>query len=145
MLNYLIDGIPMVYSGNELACTAKLNMFANRFYMGVYEVTDRENKNSIESIRRQEVIKALNKMKSESDLLRYGKTLWLDSVDSDDMISFKRVLGQNEIVFFGNCRSIDIDIDVKNVIINKKCVLSNNINIVDGKLHLVSYGYAVFQ
>ena len=28
VINYLIDGIPMVYAGNELACEAHLNMFA---------------------------------------------------------------------------------------------------------------------
>lgn len=41
VINYLLDGIPMVYCGNELADSANHSMFANRFHMGKYEVTDR--------------------------------------------------------------------------------------------------------
>ena len=40
-MNYTIAGVPMVYSGNELADTARLSMFANRFHRGTYETTDR--------------------------------------------------------------------------------------------------------
>ena len=40
--NYILDGVPMVYCGNELADTAKLSMFANRFHMGKFETTDRK-------------------------------------------------------------------------------------------------------
>ena len=39
--NYTIDGVPMVYCGNELADTARLSMFANRFHPGKFEFTDR--------------------------------------------------------------------------------------------------------
>ena len=59
VLNYLIDGIPMIYAGNEIACEARHNMFANRFYRGNYEVTDRSAKSTPQAIRRQEIKKLL--------------------------------------------------------------------------------------
>ncbi len=145
VINYLIDGIPMVYCGNELACEAKVNMFANRFYPGDYEVTDRQNKNSEASVRRQNIMKILNKMKSESDLLCYGETAWIDTCSLESVVSFKRTLGENEIMFFGNAKENDAVIDVKDLIKDKKCILYNGEHkIENGMLHLSAREYAVF-
>ncbi len=146
VVNYLIDGIPMVYTGNELACEAKLNMFANRFYMGNFEVTDRNDKNSEASLRRQKIIKTLNKMKSESSLLELGKTVWLETSGKDSVIAFKRVLNDEEIIFIGNTKNTGIAVDVKDVAVNKKCTLCNGEHITEGTvLHLGPYEYVVFE
>lgn len=146
VLNYLIDGIPMVYSGNEIACSANLSMFANRFYMGSYEVTDRENKNSEAGIRRQEIIKKLNALKSESDLLRFGKTVWLDTACPDSMIVFKRVLNQKEMLFVGNTKNEAVTLEIHESLNNKKCILCNGEHkIKDNIMHLNPYEYAVFE
>ncbi len=54
-------------------------MFANRFHMGKYEVTDRRGLEKLDySIRRQEIMKKLNALKLESDILCYGSTVWVD-------------------------------------------------------------------
>ena len=145
VVNYIIDGIPMVYNGNELACTAKHSMFANRFYMGNYEVTNRSNKNSKESVRRQEIIKTLNKMKSESDLLKYGKTVWIDTSSPDNVIAFKRVLNENEILCFGNTGNSNVAIHIKYMANNKKCILYNGEHKIENDtLYLTPYEYVVF-
>lgn len=104
VLNYLIDGIPMVYSGNELADTARHSMFANRFFMGDYQVTDRKALIGDESVRRQQIIKALNGLKHESDLLRFGNTIWVDNTDPKNVISFLRVYGDQRLLFVGNVK-----------------------------------------
>lgn len=146
VLNYLIDGIPMVYSGNELACEANLNMFANRFYMGCFEVTDRNNKNSEASVRRQKILKQLNKMKAESRLLENGETVWIDTSAPDNIVAFKRVLNNDELVFFGNTKSSNIVIDIKEIANNKKCILYNGEHkIEDTMLYLSPYEYVVFE
>lgn len=146
VLNYLVDGIPMVYAGNELACNAKLSMFANRFYMGNYEVTDRENKNIEASVRRQKIMKTLNKMKSESDLLCYGETVWLNTSASDSVIAFKRVLDEHEIIFWGNTKNCTVSVDITDMLNNKKCILYNGEHkIEDNILNLSPYEYAVFE
>lgn len=145
VLNYLIDGIPMVYSGNELACTAYLNMFANRFYPGKYEVTDRDNKSSDVVLRRLDIFKKLNKMKSESNLLLNGKTEWIDTAAPECVLAFKRVLGESEIVFVGNAKNCEAVIDA-DIAAGRKCILSNGDHTVNGgKLTLKPYEYVVFE
>jgi len=145
VLNYLIDGIPMVYCGNELGCTANLNMFANRFYPGKYEVTDRANKDSKVSRRRQDILRTLNKMKSESDLLCYGETVWIENVAPDCVLSFKRVLNGEEIIFVGNTKNTTAEIDAA-ITDNKKCILTNGKNTINGeKFVLEPYEYVVLK
>ena len=145
VINYLIDGIPMVYSGNELACEADLNMFANRFYPGKYEVTDRNNKYSEVSLRRQNIMNTLNKMKAESDLLCYGETAWIDTSCPEKIVSFKRSLGDEEMIFIGNVKESEADIEIGDIIGDKKCILANGEHKTEnGVLHLSAREYAVF-
>lgn len=142
VLNYLIDGIPMVYTGNELACTARLSMFANRFHMGDFEVTDRMCKSEPESVRRQEIIKKLNKLKNESDVLRFGETLWINSYDEECIISFKRRLGNNEIIFIGNAKNKSCKISLDHIPAD---ILFGNGALSEKTLVLDSYQYIVFE
>lgn len=142
VINYLIDGIPMVYTGNELACTAHLNMFANRFHMGKFEVTDRARKSTPESMRRQDIIKKLNKLKKESDVLRFGETVWIDSYDGECIISFKRRLENDEIVFIGNAKDKSCEILLDFVPEN---ILLGNFTVSGSTLTLKPYQYIVFK
>ena len=145
VINYLIDGIPMVYAGNELACEAELSMFANRFFPGRYEVTKRNDKYSDASKRRQEVIRILNKLKAEQDILYLGKTVWTETSMPNEVICFKRVLDGEEIMFIGNAKSFAVDIDIT-IPEERKCVLTNRKNLQSsGKLCLGPYEYAVFM
>ena len=145
VMNYLIDGIPMIYCGNEICCTAYHNMFANRFYPGKYEVTDRDDKYSENSLRRQTVLKTLNAMKNESDLLCYGDTEWLDTDAPEYVLAFKRVLDGKEIVFVGNTKNVDVEISTE-LVNGKKCILSNAESKFDGdKLVLKPYEYVVVE
>ena len=144
VINYLIDGIPMVYAGNELACEAHLNMFANRFFPGKYSVTDRNDKYSEKSKRRQQIIMFLNKIKAEKDVLYLGKTVWIENSMPDIVLSFKRALADEEILFVGNTKNTVVDVDIA-IPEDKKCMLTNGQNLQSGeKLHLEPYEYAVF-
>lgn len=104
VLNYIIDGIPMVYCGNELACDAKLSMFANRFYPGIYETTDRSRaqKSKPAAVRRQKIFKMLNKLKAENSILKYGDTIWLENSNPDSILSLMRIRKGEAMVFIGN-------------------------------------------
>ena len=145
VMNYLIDGIPMIYCGNEICCTAYHNMFANRFYPGKYETTNRDDKYSENSLRRQEVMKTLNKMKNESDLLCYGETAWIATAAPECVLAFKRVLDEKEITFVGNAKNCEAVID-SSIIDGKKCILSNGEHkVCDGKLTLKPYEYIVVE
>ena len=101
VVNYLIDGIPMVYCGNELADTARVNMFANRFHMGVYEATDRRAVSDA-SLRRQALFRQLNALKRESETLRRGATRWIANGAGASLLSFAREYGDQRIILIAN-------------------------------------------
>ncbi len=138
-LNYIIDGIPMTYCGNELCDTKYLNMFANRFYMGKYEVTNRSSKDK----RRENVFKTINYLKHESNTLLNGKTVWLDNEDSQKIISFMRETDNEKIVFIGNIKNENSEITVN--FIPEEILLENELNVIGNKFTLLPYGYIVFR
>lgn len=147
-LNYIIDGIPMVYCGNELGDTAHLSMFANRFHMGEFEATDRSIASKPYSIRRQYVFKALNGIKSQSDTLANGVTIWLSTDKPDDIVAFVRKSENEDICFIGSfsgevitCKANDIALENGKIIL--EC--ANKINFENGELTLPPFGYAVFK
>ena len=97
------------------------------------------------SLRRQEVMKTLNKMKNESDLLCYGETAWIATDAPECVLAFKRVLDEKEITFVGNAKNCEAVID-SSIIDGKKCVLSNGEHkVCDGKLTLKPYEYIVVE
>jgi hypothetical protein len=135
----------MVYAGNEIACSAKLNMFSNRFYRGDFEYTDRSKIDSEASLRRQFVIKELNKLKNNSDTLCKGETVWINTEYSDSVVAFKRVFGEQKIIFVGNTKNASVDIEISEITNNAKCLLSNNCTVNGSSLSFGACGYAVFQ
>ncbi|MBR5868749.1 MAG: hypothetical protein IKZ21_04830 [Clostridia bacterium] len=144
VINYLIDGIPMVYCGNELADEANLSMFANRFHMGKFEVTDRRIAKEAYSVRRQEIMKTLNRMKQESDILRYGKTVWLPNSADDKVLSFARDYKGNKITLIGNVTteplSVTVDTDL-----GDRILMSRGGSLLDGAFFLEGHGYLVLE
>ena len=106
VLNYLIDGVPIVYCGNELADTADISMFHSRFYPGKYTATDRDGiKNTPESLKRQALMKKLNALRAECDAISKGSTVWNEADDSNGVISFTRSFGNESIIFVANLSS----------------------------------------
>ena len=146
VLNYLIDGIPMVYSGNEIACEARHNMFANRFFKGEYEVTDRKKKSTDAALRRQHIIKTLNGLKSTSEILDLGETVWLDTSAPDSVIAFKRAFNGKEITFIGNTKPTPCEISISDITSCKKALLFNGEHkIQHSSLSLAPREYVVFE
>ena len=134
----------MVYCGNELADSANINMFANRFHMGHYQVTDRSIAKEGYSIRRQEIIKKLNKLKQESDVLRYGKTVWLNNSADDKVLSFERDYNGSKIILIGNVTkeplTVTVDTDLRaEVLMSRGSAVQNN------ELTLEPHGYLVLE
>ena len=147
-LNYIVDGIPMVYCGNELGDTAKLSMFANRFHMGQFEVTDRTIADKPYSIRRQNVIKKLNLLKRERDVLFSGETVWLDNSVPQNMVSFTREFDGEKIIFVGNLSDKEIEGKINDIPQNiGKTLLESEDSVKLGKNGYIipPYGYTVAE
>lgn len=146
VINYLLDGIPMVYCGNELADSANHNMFANRFHMGKYETSDRRNLEKLDySIRRQEIMKRLNALKLESDILCYGSTVWVDNSAPEKVLSFSREYGGKKITFIGNisCEKAAFRFNTEP---GGRALFTNGAEkISDGTIELEPRGYIVLE
>lgn len=140
-VNYTLDGVPMVYCGNELADTARLSMFANRFHPGKFEFTDRQA-NSPEVERRKEIVTTLNALRRECDTLSDGTTEWLIT-ESEKVLAFKRISEDGEILFIGNfsSKAEDLKLDLESKVI----LLSNNCKINENAVSLAGYGYAIIK
>lgn len=145
VMNYVIDGVPMIYAGNELADTAKVNMFANRFYMGEYEVTDRSKKDTLESIRRQEIYKQLNGLRKNCDVITKGTMSWIENSKPESVISFVREYEGKKIVFIGNLSEVDVNVTL-DVELNGGVSILENKCVVSGKdVELAAHGYIVIK
>ena len=142
-VTYLIDGAPMVYCGNELADQKRLSMFANRFFMGDFEVTDRDDKASEASLRRQGVIKKLNTLRRESETLARGTTEWLEAEHSDKVVCFKRALNGEEITVIANLSRETVTVTAPNV--GGTVILENKSTREGDRFILNPFGYAVLS
>ena len=113
-LNFCIDGIPMVYCGNELCDTTTLSMFANRFHPGRFGPTPREElKNTPQSLRRQEILRTLHQLRGESTVLRNGKTVWLEHDQPDSVAAFMRSDETRKLWFIGNLSGEELVVRIK--------------------------------
>lgn len=139
-VNYTLDGVPMVYCGNELADTARLSMFANRFYPGSFGFTDRKRTGAAVD-RRKEAVKTLNLMKSRLKALSDGKTVWLDC-SGGAVLAFRRIYGEEKLTFIGNFSDEPVEL---NSIPGGDILLSNNSDFKDGSLRLSSFGYIIIK
>lgn len=138
-MNYTIDGVPMVYCGNELADQAKLSMFANRFYPGAFACTDRKAIGEQVS-RRKEIIKKLNALKAEQPVLSDGETEWTP-VENTSVLAFKRVGKNAQIIFAGNFSEDfeQIQLDSGEVLLSKNATIEN------GTASFSAYGYVIMR
>ena len=142
-VTYLIDGAPMVYCGNELADEKRLSMFANRFFMGDFEVTDRADIMSEHSTRRQEIIKRLNALRRESETLARGTTEWLETKHSDKVVCFKRTLNGEEITVIGNLSRETVTVTIPNI--GGKVILESKSTRKGDEFILNPFGYSVLK
>lgn len=113
-LNHVIDGVPMVYCGNELADTAKLSMFANRFHPGKYSVTRRDEaaKQTPAALQRQKLLRQLISLRKEDILFREGETVWLEQDQPDTVIAFCREYEGRKLWFIANTGTADVTVTV---------------------------------
>ena len=126
-LNFCIDGIPMVYCGNELCDTTTLSMFANRFYPGRFHPTPREElKHTPQSLRRQNLIRTLNTARKTDFLLRNGAVFWLEQDQPDTVIAFVRSDGRRKLWFLGNCSGTAADVCLDSPLPEEAAVLLNS-------------------
>lgn len=145
VMNYVIDGVPMIYCGNELADTANVSMFANRFHMAEYEVTDRSKKNTTESIRRQGIYKQLNRFLKECDVITKGTICWVENSEPEKVISFVREYEGKRVVFIANLSEVEVNVTLDMEFNDGDSILKNKCMVSGKEVKLESHGYIVIE
>lgn len=144
VMNFIMDGIPMVYSGNELGDTTVMSLFANRFFPGRFAPTDRSIAKEDYSLRRQALMKKLNELKQKSDILRYGKTVFLSHSNPEKAFAFAREWEGKRIVFIGNCKNESTEVTLEEALTGEM-IFQNRCSRQGNKLKLEPYGYLVLK
>lgn len=144
VMNFTIDGIPMVYGGNELCDEAKLSLFANRFHPGRFATTDRSDtqKNLPQVQRRNEIIRTMNALRRDDPLFRHGKVAFYDDELPEKVVGFSRSWEGRTVWFFGNLGSYTVTFTLPEAV--QECILQDGAIWQDGKLTLDDKGYILF-
>lgn len=140
--NFVMRGIPMVYTGNELADETELNMFANRFHPGRFSATDRGIRTKEYSLRRQEIIRRLNALRTEYPLLcGSAPESFAIAEQPERVIAFRREENGQAVVFRGN---FSRETAADRIPAGSRVLLSRGAAILpDGRVTLEKYGYVI--
>ena len=148
-LNYTIDGIPMVYCGNELMDAETLSMFANRFHPGRFKTTNRGNdiKNQPDVLKRQALIKKLNTLRKEDMRFGSGKTVWIEHDRQDTVIAFYREYEGKKLWFIANAGKEKEIVTLKNGIPAgaEQTIISGVVMQDEVTLMLAPHGFALVR
>ncbi len=146
VLNYSFPGVPMIYNGNEYADTTVHSMFANRFHMGRFTVTDRDTLRGTDAGRhRAEIMKTLNGLLLEKEAMSSPDVEWLPSPDTARILCFKRPDSTHPIVFIGNFSKDEIDTTVEFCLENARILMANKAELDGNKVTLGAYGYLLLE
>ena len=148
-LNHAVDGVPMVYCGNELADETVLNMFANRFHPGRFSATSRDDamRNSPEAVRRRALITRLNTLRRTDPRFTLGNTVWLSHDRPDSVIAFSREYGGKKFWFAANTSGQETSVTLEAPIpaSAERTVLSGASFRTDSTLTLAPRGFAIIR
>ncbi len=150
VMNFAIDGIPMVYCGNELCDETTLSMFANRFHPGRFHATDRsdDHKSTPQAKRRQEILRTMNSLRREDALFRNGEVTFWDGEMPELVTGFSRKLDghvddDRTVWFFGNLGNDTLTFALP--VMPKDVILSDGAKWQDGTLTLTDKGYLLYR
>lgn len=144
VLNFTMDGIPMIYNGNEISDTSNLCMFSNRFY-GKYAV-DWSKALTDSGKKRMSLIRTLCAMRHGNPALYSGDTNWLATDNPEKILAYTRNSEKQNIFVAINVSNKEASFKnplakpVSKEILNRGATFLNN-----GEISLIPYGYVVFQ
>ena len=145
VINYTIDGIPMVFCGNEFADDAYLSMFSSPKF-GKMELAW-ENLNTAKGKARMALMKKLSELRMSNKALWKGKTAWLDNSAPDAVVSFVRTCDGEQIAVVANATNKAVEASVE--IGTGSAMLSRGAKLsADGgktRVKLAPYAYAVVK
>ncbi len=140
VINFVIDGIPFIYCGNELADCGRHSFFANRFHGGYFGI-DWSRANDETAKRRMEIVRALVELKRSKKPLFDGKVEWNITEMPEKICSFSRVADGEKITLYANVSKENAECVAK----SGKWLMSSGVSAEGDKLCLAPYGYVIVE
>ena len=101
VINFLIDGVPFIYNGNEIADSGRHSFFANRFYGGYIGIDWSRAKDKVAK-QRMAKLRQLVALKRKYKALYEGDVVWNETDHPEKIVSFSRVCGNEKITLYAN-------------------------------------------
>ena len=140
-----IDGIPMLFAGNEIADRAEYSLFANRHHKR--SVLDWSAAFTDAGKRRLEIVKAMSKIRRERPEFFSGEMKWIDS-GNDKVLAFERTKGDSKTFVFVSASPEPVEISAK-LSENPKAYFAQRAKVSGGgdsaKVSLEPYGFALIE
>ena len=140
-----IDGIPMLFAGNEIADRAEYSLFANRHHKR--SVLDWSAAFTDAGKRRLEIVKAMSKIRRERPEFFSGELKWIDS-GNDKVLAFERTKGDSKTFVFVSASPEPVEISTK-LSENPKAYFAQRAKVSGGgdsaKVSLDPYGFALIE
>ena len=139
VLNYMMDGIPFIFNGYEIADDNYHSIFANRFY-GKNNAINWCKALTKDGIYRKKLIAKLSKIRKENEALYKGKLEWIENAYPDKLLSFVRTYKGKRLLVCINTSDKAVKINVERPI---KTILSYKQKNNESVMILGKYGYFV--
>ena len=140
-----IDGIPMLFAGNEIADRAEYSLFANRHHNR--SVLDWSAAFTDAGKRRLEIVKTMSKIRRERPEFFSGELKWIDS-GNDKVLAFERAKGDSKTFVFVSASPEPVEISAK-LSENPKAYFAQRAKVSGGgdsaKVSLEPYGFALIE
>lgn len=149
LINLMMDGIPVIYNGNEIADGSRHSIWGNRDF-GRFCI-DWTKADTPDGKARLEAIKNAISIRKSNKWLLDAKTIWLDNSQSDKIVSFAREGSNLAFVVVANLRNEDVvaEITLPFVCKNDICVMYGDAECfaINNSISVVAqaYGFAIIS
>lgn len=147
VLDFMLDGVPFVFNGYEVADELKHNMFANRFF-GKDPAINWANIFCEKGQKRYALLKKLYHLRSEHQALKTAELNWLENTAADQVISFCRPSNGKSLFVLVNMTKNPAVFEVGDIPEMTRLmqpILQSNVNWIceDGKMkvQMLGFGY----
>ncbi len=110
---FMLDGVPMIYNGQEIADNAPHSIFSNRYHgrMGI----DWARALTADGTKRQGLIKSLTSLRHKHPDLFDAPLNWFQMKQSDDVYAFKRTLKGGKLMIVVNIAKVRHTVELPKV------------------------------
>lgn len=138
-LIYTLDGVPMLYGGNEICDCGRHSLWSNRDFGGL--CVDWSLAESEKAKSRSRLLTRLAKLRRQHRALHAGKLLWQDNEAPEKVLSFYRETEGERLFVAVNLSGEGAKITAP----QGECLFSRDGQMEEGILSLEGYGFGIYR